>query len=113
MRQYLHFAAILLAGSLAMTGRASAEQVRFRYVPVDAAGNVRQVAIGPEGAIGEKITGVGLIPKPYRETFRPTHMVTFRHPYNNRCVIVPITFPAGAERAPEIRSDHVIYNYGT
>jgi hypothetical protein len=111
MRRYSGWSALVLIGMLALPGRSAAEQVRFHFAPVDPTGRTQQVAIGPDGAIGEKIMGVGLIPKPFRETYRPTHMVTFRHPYNARNIIVPLTLPAGTPRM-ENRSDRIIYHFG-
>src|ERR1700676_1629036 len=68
----------------------AAEQVRFRYVPVDACGSLSQVPAGPNGALGEQLTGFGMRPQPFTRSFRPNQMVTFRHPYNGRNVTVPM-----------------------
>lgn len=103
---------LVLIGTLSLPALASAEQVRFRYVPIDACGRTQQVPVGPDGAIGEKITGIGLIPKPFRENFRPTHMVTFRHPYTGRNVTVPMTLPLERPHPLETRPDRIIYHYG-
>ena len=69
-------------------------------MPIDACGRTQQVPVGPDGAIGEKITGIGLIPKPFRENFRPTHMVTFRHPYTGRNVTVSHDLAPGKAAPP-------------
>ncbi len=112
MVKNLRWLAPIVVAVLALPGGARAEQVRFLYVPIgDACGNTRQAPHGPDGALGEKITGLGLIPRAYRETFKPTHMVTFRHPANGRNVIVPMTLSGGTPKM-EYRNDRIIYNFG-
>ncbi|MBI3407922.1 MAG: hypothetical protein HY040_06145 [Planctomycetes bacterium] len=91
---------------------ARAEAVRYRFVPVDACGTLKQVSAGPEGAIGEQLTGFGLRPQPFNRMFRPNQIVTFRHPYTGRNVTVPLTLPQGTPRL-EYRSDRIVYNYGS
>jgi hypothetical protein len=91
---------------------AYAEQVRFRFVPTDACGTTTQVPAGPNGALGEQLTGFGMRPQPYSRTFRPNQLVTFRHPYNGRNITVPLTLPQGAPRL-EYRSDRIVYDYGS
>ena len=101
-----------LLGLLALAVPAvRAEQVRFHFVPVDACGTMRQVAAGPDGAAGESIRGLGLVPRPYPYVVRPNQMVTFRHPYSGRNVTLPIRLPEGQPRH-ESRYDRVVYNYG-
>lgn len=108
----MKWSACTIAAVLAAAAPAHAEMVRFRFIPVDACGTMAQVAIGPEGAIGEQFTGFGAIARPYHRTFRPNQMVTFRHPYNGRNVTVPLTLPQGAPRL-EYRYDSIVYNYGS
>jgi hypothetical protein len=103
-------ALVVLIGMLALPGRGAAEQIRYHFAPADACGRMQQVPAGPEGAIGEK-TCIGLFPKPYKENYNPTHMVTFRHPYNARNVTVPLKLPQGTPRM-ENRSDRIIYHFG-
>lgn len=93
----------------ALPARSHAEMVRFCYVPVDACGTMRQVPCGPDGAPGELFQGLGLRRQSYPENFRPTHMVTFRHPVG-RNVTVPLTLPQGTPRL-QTRADRVVYNY--
>jgi hypothetical protein len=104
---------IALAGVLAALPitPVAAELVRFRYVPVDACGNLTQVPAGPNGALGEQLTGFGLRPQPFNRVLRPNQMVTFRHPYTGRNVTVPMTLPEGTPRL-EHRADRIVYNYG-
>lgn len=90
---------------------AVAEQVRFRFVPVDPCGTTAQVPVGPEGALGELKRGFGLRPQPFPNMVRPNQMVTFRHPYNGRNVTVPLRLPPGPPRL-EHGSDRITYNYG-
>lgn len=94
-------------------GIAPAEQVRFRYVPIDAQGTTSPVAIGPQGAVGERLLWVGGIPQPFTTQFRPTHLVSFQHPYSNQLIIVPMTFPEGSTPSLMYRGERVIYNYGS
>ena len=112
MLKYLRWIALVVVGTLALPGSSGAEQVRDLYVPIgDACGNTRQAPHGPNGALGEKFVGLGLVPRPYNENFLPTHKVTFRHPANGLNVIVPLTLSAGTPKM-EYRSDRIIYNYG-
>jgi len=108
-------AAVALSFSLLVVAEptpAAAEQVRFRFAPVGPGGAMTQVPAGPNGAIGEQLTGFGLKPQPFNRTFRPNQMVTCRHPYTGRYVTVPLTLPEGTPRL-EHRADRIIYNYGT
>ncbi len=101
-----------LACGLVLTPAGGAEQVRFRFVPADAAGNMTQVAVGPNGALGERLRGFGLTPEPYPYVVRPNQLVTFRHPYTGGNVTVPMRLPADTPRL-EHRANSIIYNYGT
>jgi hypothetical protein len=104
----------LLVGALtALEARlACAEQVRFRFVPTDAGGNMTQVAAGPNGAVGERLTGLGLRPQPFERSFRANQLVTFRHPYSGRNVTLPLTLPLDSTPRLEHRRDGVVFNYG-
>ncbi len=105
--------AVLISVVLACEPRSvQAEAVRFRFVAVDACGNMSQVPAGPNGALGEQLMGFGLRPAPYSRTFRPNQLVTFRHPYNGRNVTIPLTLPQGTPRL-EHQRDRIIYNYGS
>lgn len=97
---------------LAAAGPASAECVRFRYAPADTCGNLRQIAAGPCGALGEKLNGFGMMSQPFNQAFRPNQVVTFRSPYHGMNVAVPLTLPTGTPRI-EHRSDRVVFNYGS
>ncbi len=93
-------------------GDSRADQVRFRFVPTDLNGTATQVAAGPDGALGERLKGFGLVPEPFQTQLRPTHMVTFRHPYTGQNITVPLTLPQGTPRL-EYRYDRILYNYGS
>src|SRR5262249_52379811 len=72
-------------------GTVRAEQRRFHYVPVDAAGNS---TLQPnDGGVGERLRLLGATRGPDNGQPRPTHLVTFRHPYNGRNITVPMTLP--------------------
>jgi hypothetical protein len=106
---FLVLTAALLFGT---AGPAAAGQARFRYVPVDAAGNTTLVTPVSGAGPGERVRWFGAVRQPYDRQPRPTHLVTYRHPYTNRDVTVPVSFPGGTPRL-EYRSDRVIYNYGS
>jgi hypothetical protein len=110
-----HFRSCGLAACAAILslaiGSASAEVVRFRYVPRDACGNTA-LAPGPQGAAGERQAWIGGPVEPYLRTLAPTHIVTFQHPATGKNINVPFTFPAGTPRL-EHRPNRIIYNYGT
>jgi hypothetical protein len=99
--------------SLALAPAVRAEQVRFRFVPgADPNGNLVQVPNGPNGALGERIRGLGLNPEPYPYAVRANQLVTFRHPYTSCNVTVPMRLPEDTPRM-EHRSDRVMFNYGS
>src|SRR5262245_37566848 len=91
---------------------ASAAQLRFHFVPVDACGNVRLQPSTTTGTLGEYVTWLGAVRQPYDGQPRPTHFVTFRHAYTGRTLIVPVRFPEATPRL-EYRPDRIIYNYGS
>src|SRR5262249_39165606 len=97
--------ALLLAATPAW---AVAEQVRYRFVPVDASAKTQQVAAGPDGALGEFKRGPLARSQPYPYTVQPNQMVTFRHPFTGRNVMVPIRLPASTPRMVH-RADGIIY----
>jgi len=90
---------------------ATAEAVRYRYVPAAAGGTMSQVPIGPEGTIGELKRGLGVRVFPYRYAVKPNQIVTFRHPFNGRNVNVPLRLPVDQARI-EHQRDRIVYNYG-
>jgi hypothetical protein len=108
MRRFVFAVALIALGAFVVPGKSQAEMVRYRYVPADGCGAMRQVAIGPNGAVGELYQGLGLRPpQPFPCTFRTTHMVTFRH--TNGCnVTVPLALPEPCPRI-ETKSDRVVY----
>jgi hypothetical protein len=103
---------VLIVGCLWLTAApARAGQTRFHYVPVDAAGNTAvQPADG--GAPGERVTRFGTVREPALQQARPTHLVTFRHPWTGRNVTVPLTLPEGTPRI-EYGWTRIVYNYGS
>ena len=97
--------AILLSG-----GMADAAVVRFHYLPAD---SPEQTTLKPAGGgIGERVRWFGAVREPYNGSLRPTHVVTFRHPYTGRNVSLPLALP---ERTPIIlrSSNRVLFNYGS
>ena len=96
---------------LALAVPVSADSVRFRFAPVGAEGTMTQVAVGPDGAIGELRTGVGAV-KAYPGAFRTNRMVAFRHPYTSQNVTVPMKLPENTPQVEHI-SDRIRFNYGS
>jgi hypothetical protein len=110
MLNYARYPVLLIV--LAVTPTLSfAEQVRFRFIPVDACGTLAQVPAGPDGALGELRRGLGFTPRPYTCKVCFNQMVTVRHPCTCKCLSVPVRLPEGPPRV-EQRSDGVAYNYG-
>jgi hypothetical protein len=105
----LMFASALVAS---LTGSATADLVRYRYVARDASGNPAIVPIGPGGALGEYQTWIGAAPQPFNTEFRPTHMAAFRHPCSGQCITVPLALPDSTPRV-EHRADRIVHNYGS
>src|SRR5262249_46044820 len=91
-------------------GVANAEQLRFHYVPVDPSGNTTLQPNG--GGARERLRPLGTGRAPDNSQPRPTHLVTFRHPWTARNITVPMTFPEGTP-VIEYRATRVIYNYGS
>src|ERR1700692_4284480 len=89
---YLLLAVPVLAGSVAT---ASAEVVRFHYTATQNCGySTTSLKVGPGGATGEwKTWALSPAAQPYYSQLKPTHMVTFRHPYTNQNITVPLAFP--------------------
>lgn len=104
----------LLASSLAMVwqGEGTAAEVRFHYVPVDANGNTALQPAGAGGTVGVRVRWLEAVQETYHNQPRPTHLVTFRHPYSGRAISVPLAFPPGTPRLGYTRT-RVIYNYGS
>jgi hypothetical protein len=104
-----------LCGSALIAGLpsvAAAELVRFRFVPVGSDSAMRQVPIGPEGAMGELRAVLGGTPRPYNGTFPPNRLVTFRHPYTSKNVTIPMKLPGSTPEVERI-GDRLRLNYGT
>ncbi len=93
-------------------GLAAAEQVRFHYVATDTCGNTSLRPGGACGSVGERVRWLGMVREPYASQLRPTHLVTFLHPYTGRPITVPLAFPEGTPRIEHVRNK-IIYNYGS
>jgi hypothetical protein len=96
---------------LALGQPAAAAQVRFHYAPADLCGRTA-LKPGACGTPGERVAWFGLYREAYSCVPRPTHFVTFRHPYTGQNVTVPLSFPEGTPRI-EYRGSTIIYNYGS
>lgn len=100
------------AALLFVPAAARADSVRFHFVPANTDGALTQVAAGPDGALGELRRGVSGTPQPFAGNYQANRLVTFRHPYTSRNVIVPMKLPESTPRIEHI-SDRVRFNYGS
>jgi hypothetical protein len=95
--------------------RGRAAELRYHYVPVDAAGNSKVTPVvqpGGGASPGERVRFLGLIREPAVTQPRPTHLVTFRHSYTGHNITVPLTLQPGTPRMA-INRESVSYNYGS
>lgn len=102
----------VLTLNLVSAGSAAAAQARFHYLP---SGNQAPMVLatpGPGPAPGEKITWFGTMRQPIIGAPRPTHFVSFRHPFTGSLVTVPLALPQGTPNM-EYQARRVIYNYGS
>ncbi len=106
---YLTLTAAVLAF---VAGTAGAEVVRFHYLPGTTCGySSTSLKVGPGGATGEyKAFLLSPATQPYYCQLKPTHMVTFYHPFTNQNVTVPLALPLGTPRM-ETLSDTIVYTY--
>jgi hypothetical protein len=106
---------LMIGVALLATGAAGAvraDSVRFRFMPGDPSGAMTQVPAGPDGALGDLRTGFRGTPKPFAASYQANRLVTFRHPYTSRNVIVPLKLPDSTPRVEHI-GDRIRLNYGT
>jgi hypothetical protein len=90
-----------------------AAELRFHYVAIDEAGNTRLAPIaGAGGGVGERVEFLGSVREPINAPPRPTHRVTFKHPYTGRTITIPLSLPEDTPRMRLSRS-RVIYDYGS
>jgi hypothetical protein len=103
---------LALAAVLATAAISSAEVVRFHYTPAQLCGyQSTNLKVGMDGSTGEwKSFALSPATQPYYSQLKPTHLVTFRHPYTNQNVTVPLAFPVGTPRVA-IQNDAVVYTY--
>jgi hypothetical protein len=102
-------ASVLIAG---LPSIGAAELVRFRFAPAGGDNAMKQVPIGPEGAMGELRAVLGGTPRPYNGIFPPNRLVTFRHPYTSKNVTIPMKLPDSTPQVERI-GDRLRLNYGT
>jgi hypothetical protein len=88
---------------LTAVGSLTADQLTVRY---PAAGSVAQYGNGAEHRTwwGQAAAAPG--------TPRPTHVVTYRHPYTGQNVSVPMTLPESTPRIVHA-TDRIVYDYGS
>jgi hypothetical protein len=89
----------------------SAERVRYHYSAADLCGKTLPTPASPTGAIGERISFFGLGREPYNIVLPPTYLVTFRHPYTNQNVTVPLALPPDTPRMA-YTANRAVFNYG-
>jgi hypothetical protein len=107
----LTFAAVL-GLSLATAQPASADRVRFHYVPANTHGTLTLKPCGPQGAAGETIAWFGASRRPANFVPRVNTQLTFRHPYTGQSVTVPVYLPHWVPKIAYTRH-WVEYNYGS
>jgi cytochrome c-type biogenesis protein CcmE len=106
---------LALAVTISTTLPGQASDLRYHYVPVDAAGNTKVAPVAQPGggaSPGERVRFIGLIHEPAVSQPRPTHLVTFKHSYTGRNITVPLTLQPGTPRMA-INHESVSYNYGS
>ena len=93
-------------------GAVHADQIRFRYVPVDSKGNTALKPSTTHGAAGERVRWFGLVREGANNQPRPTFLVTFQHPISGREITVPLALPPGK---PVIAHgwNRITYNFGS
>jgi hypothetical protein len=111
------YLASVIAVAVMVCGSApgQAADLRYHYVPVDAAGNTQLAPVvqpGGGGSPGERIRFLGFVREPAATQPKPTHLVTFKHSFSARNITVPLTLPPATPRM-SIRRDSVMYNYGS
>jgi hypothetical protein len=85
-----------------------ADVVRYHFVPA-APGTV--VALKPGPAEWQPFRGSARR-APYPYELRPTHLVTFRHPYTGGLVTVPMALLPDEPRIEHVRN-RIVFNYGS
>lgn len=107
----------ILAIAVSALGSApgQAADLRYHYVPVDAAGNTQLAPVvqpGGGGSPGERIRFLGFVREPAPNQPKPTHLVTFKHSFTGRNITVPLTLRPDTPRMSTSR-ESVSYNYGS
>jgi hypothetical protein len=69
-------------------------------------------APGPGPAPGEMITWFGTTRQPITGPPRPTHFISYRHPFSGGSVTVPLALPQGTPNI-QYQARRVVYNYGS
>jgi hypothetical protein len=81
--------------------------LRIHFTPADVAGQVTVPGTA------EYISRFGTAATQTSPMKRPTHVVSFIHPYTGRQVHVPIAFPVDSTPRVEHRYNRIIFNYGS
>ena len=103
------FCVCLFPFAFFLFSRAEAATVRFHYVPSESEKTTMKPA---GGGVTERVRWFGTVREPYRLPLRPTHIVTFRHPYTGRNVAVPLALPEGTPNLMH-GPDRIVFNYGS
>jgi len=109
---FLGLSVAALAVAVCSSGPVQAEKVRYHFAPADLCGSTVQTPAGKNNAIGERVSYFGFGNAPYYCPKRPTHMVTFWHPYTKRNVTVPLYLPEGTPRIGYGPS-RITFDFGT
>lgn len=112
MLRLIHGAVLVLFAVLfcLTEGKAGAAVIRFHYLPTDS-GETTTMQPADSG-VGQRVRWFGAVRQPSSVPLRPTHVVTFRHPYTGRNVSLPVALPEGT---PTILHgpDRITFNYGS
>jgi hypothetical protein len=108
----MHCLLLALAVLVGAAATASAEVVRFHYMATQTCGyNTTSLKVGPCGATGEyKTWALSPATQAYYCQLKPTHMVTFRHPFTNQNITVPLALPLGTP-VLTYQYDTIIYTF--
>jgi hypothetical protein len=106
------FLAIACLAFFPWTNTAQAARLVYHFGPGDCAPGTSLKPASPCCTAVERVSWFGSVRQPDVPARRPTHLVSFQHPYLGRTVTLPLCLPDSTPRM-EYRPDRVTYNYGS
>jgi hypothetical protein len=94
------------------TSAAEAARLVYHFSPSDCTPGTSLKPAPPCCTAVERVSWFGSVRQPDAPARRPTHLVTFQHPYLGRAVSLPLCLPDSTPRM-EYRPNRVTYNYGS